>query len=121
MWPAWILAGFALAGASFMVRFLVALLREREPSTCYWVVPVRREPEKCSHLKDLRDIYLDDDAFAAESPRADYYLEFLENKGHAENEYDSGLIALHVRTAPPHLDWRSIDPSRGNVFRERRI
>jgi hypothetical protein len=120
MWPAWVVAGIALAGASFMVRFLVALLRERAPSVCYWVVPVRRRPEKECHLKALGGIYFEDDACAAECPRGDYYQEFLENEGHAKKEYDSGLIALDVRHAPTHMDWRSIQPSRGNVFREHR-
>jgi hypothetical protein len=45
MRPAWLVAGIALAGAAFMVRFLIALLQEGAPSICYWVVPVRQEPE----------------------------------------------------------------------------
>jgi hypothetical protein len=27
-------------GTAFMVRFLIALLREGSPSVCYWVIPV---------------------------------------------------------------------------------
>ncbi len=46
MWPAWVIAAIALAGAAFMFRFLMALLRERAPSVCYWVVPVRPGPRK---------------------------------------------------------------------------
>lgn len=45
MWTAWVVAAIALAGASFMVRFLIAMLREGAPSVSYWVVPVRRGPE----------------------------------------------------------------------------
>jgi hypothetical protein len=120
MWPAWVVAAIALSGASFMVRFLVALLREGAPPTCYWVVPIRRDPEKQSHLKALGGIYFDNDAGAAECNRDEDYLEFLENEGHAKKEYDSGLIALDVRTGPAYMGWRAIQPSRGNVFREQR-
>ncbi len=42
MWAALVVAGVALAGTAFMLRFLFALLREGAPSVCYWVVPVRR-------------------------------------------------------------------------------
>jgi hypothetical protein len=101
-----------------MIRFLIAMLREGAPSICYWAFPVRREPEKRSHLKVLRSIYLDDDACAAGCQRGDDYLEFLENEGYAQKEYDSPFIALDVRSAPAYMGWRSIHPSRGNVFRE---
>lgn len=121
MWPALILAGIALAGASFMVRFLVALLREGAPSTCYWVVPVRREPEKSSHLKALGGIRTDEAAGVAECHRGDYYLEFLENEGHAKKECASGHIVFDAYSAPARLGWRSIHPRRGSVFREHRF
>jgi hypothetical protein len=42
MWAAFAVAAVALAGTAFMLRFLIALLREGAPSVCYWVVPVRR-------------------------------------------------------------------------------
>jgi hypothetical protein len=44
MWAAWVVAAIAWAGAAFMLRFLIALLRESAPSVWYWVVPVRRDP-----------------------------------------------------------------------------
>jgi hypothetical protein len=44
MWAALMVAAVALAGVAFMLRFLVALLREAAPSVCYWVVPVRPGP-----------------------------------------------------------------------------
>lgn len=121
MWPAWVVAVIALAAAAFMVRFLVALLREGAPSICYWVAPVRGEAEKRSHLKVLGGIYLDDDACVAECAGGDCYLEFLENEGHAEKEYDSGLIVLDVRNTPAHRGWRSIQPGGGNIYREHRL
>jgi hypothetical protein len=46
MWATWVVAAIALAAAAFMLRFLIALLREGAPSVCYWVVPVRREPKR---------------------------------------------------------------------------
>jgi hypothetical protein len=46
MWVTWVVAAIALAAAAFMLTFLIALLRESAPSVCYWVVPVRREPER---------------------------------------------------------------------------
>ena len=46
MWAAWVVAAIALAGCGFMLRFLIAMLREGAPSVCYWIVPVRRGPER---------------------------------------------------------------------------
>ncbi|MGA8623031.1 MAG: hypothetical protein WB660_31465 [Candidatus Sulfotelmatobacter sp.] len=46
MWAAGVIAAIALGAAAFMVSFLMALLREVAPSVCYWVVPVRREPQR---------------------------------------------------------------------------
>ena len=43
MGAAWVIAAVALAGAGFMLWFLIALLRESAPSVCYWIVPVRRK------------------------------------------------------------------------------
>ncbi len=121
MWTAWIVAAIALAATAFMLRFLIALLRESAPSVCYWVVPVRREPEKERHLKILRGINFDDDCRATESDRGDYRLELMENENHAEEEYTSGLITLDVRPVSDSVGWRSIQSSGGNVFRERRL
>jgi hypothetical protein len=42
MWEASVFAAIALAAAAFMLRFLIALLREGSPSVCYWVVPGRQ-------------------------------------------------------------------------------
>ena len=39
MWLGVVLVAIAGVASVFMVRFLVALLRERSPSVCYWVVP----------------------------------------------------------------------------------
>jgi hypothetical protein len=37
---AFALVVIACGGTAFMVRFLIAVLREGSPSVCYWVIPV---------------------------------------------------------------------------------
>ena len=105
MWAPWVVAGIALAAAAFMLRFLIALLREGAPSVCYWVVPLR--PEQA------------DECGAMECEPGDDQ-EFLENAGHAEKEYGSGLITLDVRTVSSGLGCGSIYPRGGYTFREHR-
>jgi hypothetical protein len=117
MWTEWIVAAIALPAIAFMLRFLIALLRESAPSVCYWVVPVRRTPEKEGHLKVLHGIHFDDDCRAPESDQGDYRLELMENENHGKEESSSGLIALDVR-ASDSMGWRSIRSKRCYVFRE---
>jgi hypothetical protein len=119
MWAAWVVAAIALAATAFLLRFLIALLRESAPPVCYWLVPVRREPGKKGHLKGVRGIYFDDDCRATESYCSDYRLELMGNEHHAEGKCASNLITLAVRPVPDNVVWRSIEPSRGNVFRGR--
>ncbi len=121
MWAAWIVGAIALAGAAFMLRFLIALLSERAPSVWYWVVPARRERVKKGHLKVLCGIYFDDDCRAIESGRGDYLLELVENEDYAKEKCSSGLIARDVRPVSGGLGWRSIHPKRGSGFREHRL
>jgi hypothetical protein len=118
MLAAWVLAAIALAAIAFMLSFLIALLRESAPSVSYWVVPVRREPEKEEHLRILRGIDFDDAGRATTSD--DYRLQLMEND-HAEEKCTSGLIARAVRPTPYNVVWRSVDPRRGNVVRGRRL
>ncbi len=120
MWPAWVIAAIALAGAAFMLRFLMALLREGAPSVCYWVVPVRRMPKKEVHLEALRGIYFDDDCRATENHRSAGCGELLERENYAKEVFSSGLIALDVRSIAG-IDSRSIRPKRGHIFREHRL
>lgn len=117
MWAASVVAAIALAATAFMLRFLIALLRESAPSVCYWLVAVRREPEKKAHLKAERGIYFDDDCRATESYYGDYRLELMENEHDAEEKCASGLITLAVRPVPDNVVWRSGQPSRGYVSR----
>jgi hypothetical protein len=119
MWAAWVVAAIALAATAFMLRFLMALLRESAPSVCYRLVAVRREPEKERHLKVLHGIYFDDDCRATESYYGDDCLELMENEHHAEEKWTSEFITLAVRPVPDNMVWRSVEPSRGNVFRGR--
>jgi hypothetical protein len=39
MWVAFALVVLTCGGNAFMIPFLIALLRERSPSVCYWVIP----------------------------------------------------------------------------------
>ena len=119
MWAAWVVEPIALAATAFMVRFLIALLRESAPSVCYWLVPVRGEPEK--GLRILRGIRFEDDCRATESYYGDYRLELMENEHHAEKKCTSDLMALAVRPVRHNLVWRAIEPNRGDLFRGRRV
>jgi|HubBroStandDraft_2_1064218.scaffolds.fasta_scaffold05742_2 hypothetical protein len=117
MWAAWAVAAIALAATAFMLRFLIALLSENAPSVCYWLAPVRREPEKEPDFKVLHGIYFDDDCRATASDHGDYRLELMENEHHAKEKCTSGLITLSVRPVPDNVVWRSDQPSRSNVSR----
>jgi hypothetical protein len=118
MQATWVVTAVALAGAAFMLRFLIALLREGASSVCYLVVPVRRGPKKVVHLKAVRGVYFDDDCRAAESDRSARYLNLLEDEHYAKGKYSSGLIAVDVGPISDGLWRRSIHPGRGNVFRQ---
>jgi hypothetical protein len=118
MWAAWVVATIALAGAAFMLRFLMALLREGPPSVCYWVVPMRRAPEKECHLKALRGIYFHEDCRAVSDGAC--CGELSENENHAKEKLSSGLIAVDVRPIAG-LGWRTIHPKRGHIIREHRL
>jgi hypothetical protein len=118
MWAAWVVVAIAWAAVAFMLRFLIALLREGEPSVCFWVVPVHRERKKNEHLKVVRGIYSDDDCRATERDRTASCAELLENQDYANEDCSSGLIALDVRHVSKRLGRRSIHPRRGDVFRE---
>jgi hypothetical protein len=113
MWGAFVVAAIALAAAAFMIRFLIALLREGAPPVCFWVVIVRRDPEADESYVDKHD--------TPECNHSVCWPELLvENQGHAKEVRASGLISLDVRHVSAGLGWRSI--RRGvDVLRERRI
>lgn len=121
MWAAWMVAAIALAAVAFMLRFLVALLREGAPCVCYWVVPVRGEREG-ETLEALSVRYVEDECRARDCDRSEYNLEFLENENEndAKQECVSDLIALNVRPASASLGRRSIHKGVC-VLRERRL
>jgi hypothetical protein len=112
MWVALVVAVIDCLAVGFMVRFLIALLREGAPSICYWVVLVRREPEKEGRQKVLNSIYRDGDCSPTKSDHGDYRLELLENENYAKEECASGLIALDVRPVSDGVGWRPIHPRR---------
>ncbi|HWY22740.1 MAG TPA: hypothetical protein VNX26_16045 [Candidatus Acidoferrum sp.] len=119
MWAAWVVAAIALAAATFMLRFLIALLREGAPTVCYWIVPVPGRPEKECHIV-LSSIYADEDCCASEDRRSDYY-ELLENENHVQDKSDSSLVALDVPRVSDRLGWRSIHSRRDYISREHRL
>src|SRR5271163_4123365 len=107
MWAAWVVAAIALAGAVFMLRFLMALLNEAAPSVCYWVVPVRSEPRIEEHPRGFRGVCVDDDD-----------VELLEHENYAKEKCSSSLIVLDVRSVSEGWVWRTIHPRRSSAFRE---
>ncbi len=117
---AWVVAAVALAGAGFMLWFLIALLRESPPSVCYWVLPARRKSEKEKDLGVLRRIYGDENCRATETNRGEYYRQLLENEDHDTEKCKSGLIAIDVRAISGRLGWRAIHAKRSYSFRELR-
>jgi hypothetical protein len=119
MWLAVTFAAIVLTGTVFMVWFLLGLLREGEPSTWYWIVPIRREAERKT-LDARNSSYVHDDCHAPESKHREYYVELLENEGYAK-ECASGLIALDVPPVSARRVWRSIQPKHGYIFREHRF
>jgi|HubBroStandDraft_6_1064221.scaffolds.fasta_scaffold172939_2 hypothetical protein len=121
MWAACVVAAIALSAAVFMLRFLVALLREGAPSACYWVVPIRRETgaKKRRRLEFPSRIHVDGDFCRTESDNGDYYRE-LENENRAK-ECASGLIAIDVCSISDGLGWRSIRSRGGNIFQQHRL
>ena len=106
MWVAVTLAAVTLTGTGFMLWFLFALLRENTPSTCYWLVPIRREPGT-ERLKSAGASYADDDSVTGEPDAGKYSFEVLENERDAQ-ECVPGLIALNLRFIHDRVGWRSI-------------
>jgi hypothetical protein len=118
MWATWLVAGVALAGVAFMLRFLAALLHENARSVCYRVVPVRQEMTKEQPLGVLPSVYFDDDGRPTEINRADYRRELLENEHYGKEKPTAGFVVLGVH--PVFVGWgrSSIHPKRGDAFRE---
>ena len=97
MWAALMVAAVALAGTAFMLRFLIALLRESAPSVCYWVIPARQTPRR----EDLKVLIWDGVA----------------GKGRAE----SGLAAVQVDSTAKRPTGITVRPSRQKEFPDIRI
>ena len=73
-----VVAAIASAAAIFVLRFVIALLREVAPAACYRVVHGR--VEKHCHRKVSSGVYADEDRCAPEDKRSDYYVGLLENE-----------------------------------------
>ena len=116
MWAVAGLAAFALAGSAFMVWFLMGLLRDGQPSVCYWIVPIQRDPEtSLFQAMDANDV---DDYWPSPECSGLYRLELLENlENESHAKATAGLIALDVHSAPASLGWSSIR-NQARAFRE---
>jgi hypothetical protein len=117
MWVPILVAAIALSGTSFMLWFLIALLRDSAPSTCWWIVPIRCELKR--ENQDGLGGYTGDDNFRSDSEPSACCVGRLENRVHAKHAA-SGLIALDVRRVTGRLGSRSIQPSRA-IYHQRRV
>jgi hypothetical protein len=118
MGAAAVVAGIGFGAAAFMLRVLIALLRERSPSVCYWVVPVRRGPEKGKDREALRRIYVDKSCCATAEGSVPYRE--LEKENHDKGNYREGLIVLDVRNVYGKLGGRAIHTRRSELLGKRR-
>jgi hypothetical protein len=117
MWVAIFFVAIALTGTSFMLWFLIGLLRDDAPLTCCWIVPIRCALERESN--NCLGEYVGHDDYKLEHEPTDYYVELSENRVHAKHGA-SGLISLDVRSVTGRVGWRSIQPSRA-VLHQRRL
>ena len=99
-------AAVALAGTAFMLKFLVALLREGAPSVCYWVVPLHQRPLRAD-LEVLSGDDVGDKMWARFGPGvvqrdstatkpAEITEQLLQQK-----EFPGGRIFVRLRIVPP--------------------
>ena len=116
------IAAIAFGGAVFMLRFLLALLREGAPAARYWAAPTRQK-RQIEHLQFLRIAYdvaecrekvRNYSGFAAES----FAAGSLEGQNHAKDEHGSGLIDINVCVDSSRQDWRAIHARCSYIFRE---
>jgi len=114
MWAAIFLVAIALTGTSFMLWFLIALLRDSVPSTCCWIVPIH-----CGLQRENSFGEYVGDHYQPEREPSDHYVERLENRVHAK-QGNSGLISLDVRILPGSVGWRTIKPGHA-VLHQRRV
>ncbi|MGB2607000.1 MAG: hypothetical protein WBC78_25580 [Candidatus Sulfotelmatobacter sp.] len=117
MLVAFTFAAIALTGTAFMVWFLLALLLDHAPSTCCWIVPIRRERDR-ECVEALPRSVVDEDYHTCGREYCNSYVELLENEDHAQ-EHTSGLISIDVRPTPGRVGWRSIHSIHRAVFQPR--
>ena len=116
MWAQATLVAIALTGTVFLIWFLCGLLREGMPSICYWIIP--RLERETSTVEARGHSFVGEDCGTPERERSDYYVQFLENEGHAKR-CASGLIAINVRAASASPGWRSIQSKFVHFYHER--
>jgi hypothetical protein len=119
MWASWAVAGIAWVATAFMLRFLIALLREGAPSVCYWVERVRQKPETAI-LETWNGTYVEEDREIRGWTHGERHVELLENENYVQTERDSSFVALDVRPASTRMGWRT-SRKGGGVLREHRF
>jgi hypothetical protein len=120
MGAASVVAAIGFGGAVFMLRFLLALLREGAPSVCYWVVPVRRKPQR-EAFQVLSIGYEGCACCETGSNRSEFRVELLENENREKGKYGSSPITVDGRISSGRLGWRAIHPKHSYGLRERRL
>ena len=113
---AFVVAAIGFGAAAFMLRFLIALLREGTPSVCYWVVPSRRQSWK----EVWRDTDVEDDYRWQSAGTGINAGKFLGKQNYAKGKYELGLITVDDHIISSELGWRTIDSRHCLLFRERR-
>ena len=106
MGTAWIVGAIAFGGAVFMLRFLLALLREGGPAARYWAAPERQNPQ-IEHLQFLRIAYDVGECHAKRRSRSSLAAGSLEGQNHAKGMHGSGLIDINVYVDSGRQDWRT--------------
>jgi hypothetical protein len=114
MFVAVLFVTIVLAGTSFLLWFLAGLLRERMPSTQYWMVSFCRRTEEGEF--EPADASGADDGYGFERERAGFCVELEGNKFYAKKRA-SGLMSLYPRPAVA-LPGRSSEFKSARFLRE---
>jgi len=115
-----VMAAITLSGAAFMLWFLIALLRESEPTICYWVVPIRKQ--RGPEILDVGSgTYGVEASLFTRYSGSNYRRAGLENQNHAREECGSDLFFIDGPLLSKRLSWSTNQQQGEYDFRERRI
>jgi hypothetical protein len=117
MWLASVVAVIALAGTVFMIRFLVALLRDDAAPVSCQILAI--DTDSYNAVSETRAEGRDNlPVGVVVQHKSDEYIELSENQFHAK-ECVSGLMALTLRHSAGN-GWRSIRVDRIDVSQQYR-